>query len=366
MAKKMLTPGQKRKRLIKLVIAVAALLAIAMGVYQQGQTLKQHQSFYLHHETAQGNITDLYLDVEEYHGRKGRIKTRDVYFVRYDFLVGDQLFFGELQIEPEQYTELAGKKQLEVWYQAGRPDINTTEFKLASEIAEETLGHRALNVALIVVPIAVLLNYILALIFAREPKGYLPEGFYTENSWLDVEDGYLVVYNSDHLSSLSIHKKHIDDVQHLYQQGGSWQQILTSAHGKLKEIPFDDIIRVRSDHYSDVFTVEYGAEQSATLEFLNPTVKAHALAQLERHLPQRLILNTHNFSRFRSARNSLLMLGILALLLFFVSNLWLTALVGLGLLWTVKRTISRLIDPTVRSLWMDLKTNRQNTQSASQ
>ncbi|MCE2597079.1 DUF3592 domain-containing protein [Motilimonas cestriensis] len=365
MAKKMLTLGQKRKRLIKLFIAIAALVVIAVGIFLQGQALEQHRSFYQQHETAQGNITDLYLDVEEYRSRQGQIKTRDVYFVRYDFLVGDQLYFGELQIDPEQYTDLAGKTQLEVWYQADRPDINTTEFKLASEIAEESLGRRALHMALIVVPVAVVLNYLLALIFAREPRGYLPEGFYTENSWLDVEDGYLVVYNSDHLSALSIHKKHIDDVQHLYQQGGSWQQILAAAHGKLKEIPFEDITRVKSDHYSDVFYVEYDTDQSAVIEFLNPTVKAHALAQLADYLPQRLILNTHNFSRFRSARNSLIAAGVLMALLFIVSNLWLNLLVGFGLLWSLKRSISRLFDPTVRSLWMDLKARRHFSRPTS-
>ena len=363
MAKKLLTPGQKRKRLIKFMVAIFALAGIALGIYLQGYSLKQHQDFYRQHETAQGTITDLYQDLEEYQGRKGRTKTRDVYFVRYDFLVADQLYFGELKITPDKYAELADKTHLEVWYQADHPENNTTEFKLTADIASESLGHRALNVALIIVPIALVLNYLLALLFAREPKGYLPEGFYTENSWLDVEDGYLVMYGAENLSSLSIHKKHIRDVQYLYQHGGSWQQMLAAAHGKLKEVPFAEITCVKSDHHSDVFHVEYGVEKSLSAEFLNPTVKAHALAQLEGHLPARLILNTHNFSRFRSARNSLIALVIFVALLCVASSFWIMVLVGLGLLWSLKSTVSPLLDPTVRSLWMDLKAKRHSTRS---
>ncbi|MFO6425297.1 hypothetical protein [Motilimonas sp. KMU-193] len=359
MANRLLTQGQKRKRIIQMCCTLIAVVAILMGVSVHDSQFKQAQSLLLYHQTAQGTITDLYQDVEHYRGRNGKTKTRDVYFLRYDFTVAEQLYFGEIALTPEQYTEIAGQQHIEIWYQAAQPSVNMAPFKLNEQLTSQSTVRRALRLAMFIIPASVLLYYLLAFLFAREPKGYLPEGFYSDNSWLDVEDGFLVVLNEQCLSALSIHKKHLDEVQHLYQNQGSWEQILATAHGKLKEIPYADITCIRSDHSSDVITVEYGVEQVAKIEFLNPTVKAHALVRLQRYLPQRLILNTHHFSRFRSVRNSLIVIAVLSLLLAWVSELWLSVVIATILLIMIKHTISRWLDPTVRSLWIDLKSNRQ-------
>ncbi len=361
MAHKLLTQGQKRKRILRVCCSLIALLAIVIGVFLQDNQLQQVRSLYTHHQTAQGEITDLYQDVEQRRAHNGQVKTRDVYLLRYDFTVAEQLYFGEAELTPEQYMQFAGKRQIEIWYQAEQPNINAVPFKLEAQMAEQSVVRLALRLAMIIVPTAVLLYYLLALLFAREPKGYLPEGFYSDNSWLDVEDGYLVVFHEQYLSALSIHKKHIDEVQHLYQNKGTWEQILTAAHGKLKEIPYSDITRVKSDHFRDVITIEYGIEEVTRIEFLNATVKAHALTRLQRYLPQRLILNTHHFSRLRSARNSLLIVAVLSLLLVWVSELWLSLILATILLVIIRKTIGRWLDPTVRSSWVDLKSKRQVT-----
>lgn len=355
MAKKLLTQGQKRKRIIQMCCILISVLAIVVGVSIQDSQLKQAQSLYLYHQATQGSITDLYQDVEQYQGRNGKTKTRDVYYLRYDFSVANQVYFGEIALTAEQYTEFAGQQQLEIWYQATDPSINMAPFKINEQLTSQSTVRRALRLAMFIIPATVMLYYLLTLLFAREPKGYLPEGFYSENSWLDVEDGYLVVLNEQCLSALSIHKKHLDEVQHLYQNQGSWEQILAASHGKLKEIPYSDITCIKSDHSSDVIAIEYGVEQVARIEFLNPTVKAHALVRLQRYLPQRLILNTHHFSRLRSIRNSLIAIVVLSLLLAWVSELWLSVIIATILLVIIRHTISRWFDPTVRSLWVDLK-----------
>lgn len=57
---------------------------------------------------------------------------------------------------------------------------------------------------------------VLMLLFGREPKGVLPEGF-CENGWLDVDDKYLVYLTDSHLYSVSIDKKQVGTMQKLYQ-----------------------------------------------------------------------------------------------------------------------------------------------------
>ncbi len=44
-------------------------------------------------------------------------------------------------------------------------------------------------------------------LFVKVSQGSLPEGFYTQNSWLDVDDKYLVLIQADELFFLSLKEK---------------------------------------------------------------------------------------------------------------------------------------------------------------
>ncbi|MGY4532342.1 hypothetical protein ACVW0Y_001466 [Pseudomonas sp. TE3786] len=352
---KLRSPGQKRKLWIRVSMIVLAVLGLTAAYYIKGPEQVAAIQLVKQHNAAQATVSSLEQTEEEYRGRKGRKKTRTVYSLGYTYEVNGTSYVHEQSISYGAYNALEGHETLEVWYPDGKPD-NAKPQLIVESLANEDGVERALfDVAPWLLPTLLVLNIILTLLFGREPKGKLPEGFYTENSWLDVEDDRLIVLDGDHVLSLSFDKKHRNQVQEIYQRGGLngnfLEEILAKVETTRTLVDLNTVSKVTSDHYDDVIRLTYnnGAkDETLSLEFLSATVKAHALQRIARALPATLNMNVEKLTRLQAARVPLVVAVVSAgVAYYFLDHIWVVGLLGLLGLYALKVGAARLIDPTI-------------------
>ncbi|MBC9248703.1 hypothetical protein A9179_00295 [Pseudomonas alcaligenes] len=350
MAKTLRSPGQKRKLWIRSSMVVLALLGLTLAYFIKGPAQVAAIERTKHHVAAEATITSLDVKEEEYRGRKGRKKTREVYSVSYQYAVGGTQYQQEHSLSYGEYEDLSGKESLQVWFAEQKPEEAVPQIVVEHQ-AHESAVERVIDAAPYVIGLALLLNIVLTLLFGREPKGKLPEGFYTENSWLDIEDDRLVALDGHNLVSVSFDSKHTDNVQELYQSGAGLAAIVAQVACKQKVIDLNTVSKVTSDHFRDTIYLTFsvdGKESSESLEFLNATVKEHALKQIARALPASLRMSVEKLTRLQAARFSLIVALISAgALYYFLGNVLAVAGCVLVLLWSLKTAVQRLLDPTV-------------------
>jgi hypothetical protein len=349
------SPGQKRKLLIRVSMIVLAVVGLAAAYYIKGpeqvaaiQLVKQHNS-------AQATVASLEETEEEYRNLKGRKKTRTVYSLSYTYDVNGTRYEHDQSIGYGEYNALEGHETLEVWYAEGKPDSAKPQLIIENLAREDGLERALFDVAPKLIPALLVLNFILSLLFGREPKGKLPEGFYTENSWLDVEDDRLIVLDGSHVLSLSFDKKQRSKVQEIYQRGGLngnfLEEILAKVETKRTLVDLNTVSKVTSEHYDDVIRLTYndgGKDQTLSLEFLSATVKAHALQRIARALPATLNMNVEKLTRLQAARVALVVAVVsTGVAYYFLDHIWVVGLLGLLSLYALKVGVARLIDPTI-------------------
>lgn len=344
------SPGQKRKLWIHSSMVVLVLLGLTLAYFIKGPAQVAAIERTKHHVAAEATITSLDVTEEEYRGRKGRKKTREVYSVSYEYTVNGVQYQQQHSLSAGEYDDLSGKESLQVWFAEQKPEEATPQIVVEHQ-AHESAVERVFDAVPFVIGLALLLDIVLVLLFGREPKGKLPEGFYTANSWLDVEDDRLVVLDGQNLVSVSFDSKQTDTVQELYQSGAGLAAIVAQVPSKQKVIDLSTVSKVRSEHFRDTIHLTFsvdGKENSESLEFLSATVKEHALKQIARALPASLRMNVEKRTRLQAARPSLItMLLSAAALYYFLGNLLAVAGCGLVTLWALKIAVQRLLDPTV-------------------
>lgn len=350
MPKKLRSPGQKRKLWIRTAMILLAVITLSAVYFIKGPEQLKAIALVKQHSEAQAAILSLDHSEEEYRTAKGRRRTRDVYTLTYRFALNGTDYQETFPISGSEYRALNGQETLPVWFIEGQPE-NSEPGLVVENRANESPMENVFDAVPYVAPLFLVLNFILTLLFGREPKGYMPEGFFTDDSWLDIEDDRLVAIDGKELLSIRFDKKNRDDVQSLYQQGGSIDQVLATSKCKQLRIGIDSIVGITSDHFRDTIHVRYmadGKEQSESLEFLNPTVKEHALKRIARALPSTLDMSTTRLTRLQAARPALIFGLIVAAGLYFLSDHFLILAVGvLILLTTVKTLLQRLFNPTV-------------------
>lgn len=353
MAKKILSPGQKKRRWIiaimtVLTLGVSALIGcIPTAAEQEARQLEKN------HDTATATLTTMTDKVSEYTGRKGRKVTEHDYSADYDFALQGEQVSGHAELSAAEYEALNEGDQIEIWFPKEQPTLSMPKL-VADRLAVSTPIDRLRPYISWILPAAAALTMLMLFLFGREPKGVLPEGFYTENSWLDVEDKYLVYLTDSHLYSISIGKNEVGAIQKLYQNGAPIDKLLAEAGGKHIAIPLAAISEVESHFHKDTLNISYvleGKTDYESLEFLNPAVKRHAAEQIGKALPTNFNREDVQKGRIQSALPALVVSLVLGAAIYFVHSTLVDIIAILLLVWCLKVVLTRLLRPVALTRW---------------
>lgn len=346
------SPGQKRKgivRIVSLLIFVAATYAgsLVLAFFNTGAL-----SWIDNHTEVSASIIELNHYEEETRNLKGRKRTSDYYEVSYLFTVEQEEYENTVSIDYSDFSSVTAGEEITVWYDTSDPYISDTKANAQSDVNSNTTVGNMVGVAPYSAPLTLFIYWLLQIIFVRESKKSLPQGFYTEKSWLDIDDNYVVAIDNDDLVFFNIHEKQAGNVQDAYQNDAPLEELIAiSQSSNFKRIPLNEITALSSNHNSDVFVIEHG-EDSHSVEFLNQTVKAHALEAVKKCLPESLNYTKQEKSRIESVTPSVLFLLVLIVtavaLDIFVLNL---IIVFISLVYVLPRVFSRAIDPTITEHW---------------
>lgn len=350
------SPGQKRKQ----IVIIFTVILFAVSTFFAGQFLGSITDSSLawidDHTATNAVVTELIYEEEEYRNRKGKLRTRDIYYLSYSFQIDGDTLENQVEVNLSQYNQLEQGSNVEIWYDNQDYYTNDTQENIEDLLADNTIEGNMFNVAIYTAPASMFIFWVLSLIFVRESKKALPKGFYTETSWLDVDDKYMVSLDGNELVYFNIDKSKISDIQEAYQNGANLEELMgNSKSSKLKRIPLAEISELTSRHNSDVINIEHN-EENHSIEFLNQTVKAHALERITKHIPTSLAYTKKEKTRIQAAIPSLLWLLILITAVYFVENLVVNAVIGLYVIVSVlPKIIGRLLDPTVIQTWETLQ-----------
>ena len=359
------SPGQKRKGWVRIIsIALFALLTYG-GSLVLGSLNTATLAWTENHGEATAVVTAKNAETEEYRNLKGRKRTRTHHYVSYDFQVEGQTYSNTVTASSSDYENAQAGDKLVVWYAADDPSLSDTAANIRSERASNDTVGNMLGVVPYTGPAALFIYGILTLLFVRESKNAMPDGFYTETSWLDVDDNYLVALDGATLVTVKLEEKLASGVQDAYQQGASLTELVDLNKGKnVTRIPLTDVDKVTSDHNSDVISIRHG-DETHMVEFLTQALKAHALERLKPLLPDGLTYSEKHRTRLQAALPSMIMLAILVGVGYTVDMFLLQLLVGVAtLVWVIPRLFSRLLDPTRTQQWFRPESD-ENTEAAS-
>lgn len=193
---------------------------------------------------------------------------------------------------------------------------------------------------------------ILKFLFVRESKKILPEGFYTPTSWLDITHDSLVVIDKRDLVVTEIEESHVASVQNAFQNGASLDDLSQLSNTKKQmRLPFNEIHSLTSEHNTDYIVLEQG-EDSHTINFMTPLVKAHALGSIQQQLPKTLSYDKHKKTRLQAMLPWLIFTSILGAIGFFVDNFTVRLLLAAFSLFIIMPNILKaLFDPPIVESW---------------
>lgn len=355
MSTKFQSPGQIRKRKIKLGCIALALISITLAYFLPGPSQLEAIVLQEKHESAPITITNVDEVEEESRSRRGRKKVSTVIYIDYQYQAEGKTYNNQKKFSANDFLSFQDISEPQVWFHRGK----AAKAKLAGQVksdARKTPIQRVFSVGMIVLPVLYVSNIILSFFFGREPKGYLPEGFYSDNSWLDIEDNYLITLEDHNISIVSFDKKSASTIQSRYQNDASLDEIVRDVSIKRSIIPIENITSIESEHFRDTIFVEYklnGEEESKRLEFLSATMKAHALEKISMKLSSDLVRNDKQFSRLSATKWRLTFAILFAILAFYYADMTIVLVFSvLASLYFVKSSLARLIDPTLRSQWV--------------
>lgn len=346
------TSGQKRKGAVR-VIAIVVFLVLTFGAATLlGKIQTVTLAWVKNHASISATVTELSSETEEYRTLKGRKREREVYYVTYAFELDSEEYGNTTTITEEQYSSLSEGAAIEVWYASDDPYTNETKDNMEAEIASDnTFGH-AFGVLPFTAPATYFIYLILTLLFVRESKKAMPKGFYTSNSWLDVDDHYVVAIVGEDLMYFSFDKSRTREVQTAYQKNTPLKELIQlSKTTEVTRFPLSEITLLESNHNSDTFTVEH-KQTSHTIEFLNQTVKAHALNAVKKHLPSSLNYQKLERTRLQATLPALIFLSVLIAAAYFIGSFLISLIIGfISLVWVVPGIYRGVRDPKVTEYW---------------
>jgi len=341
------TQGQKRQTWVTAFVVTAFLITSALGIFGYQRLMGNAYSWVGNHGEVQGTIIDLKAEEEEYRNRKGRKRTRTNYFARYQFEFKGEEISGSFKTSSGRYDQLGIGDYISIWHDLDDPYVSAPQEKVENGKASSPT-----SAMIFVLPFtfgfAWFLNAFLGFLFVRESNSRLNEGFYTDNSWLDIEDKKLVLLDIERVSVSTLKDKQVKQVTTAYQNNASHKELISLLNSDQQEsVELAGITNITSRHDEDTIRIET-EEKSISLDFLNNGTKAHALERLQKVLPQSLQHTETKRTRLRSAAPRLVFLGVLFAAGFVLNDglIWFMA-AAVALLFIVPTAIRRLIDPTV-------------------
>ena len=287
------TQGQKRKRIVRIIALAFFLITTGFGVILTQNIVIDAFSSVDNTEQAQATVTNLNNDIEQYSG-----------------------------FQNKRQMDKTSEKQ----------DSAVT---ITSVVAVNSV-------------IALSINFLLGIIFVRESRSKLNEGFYSEDSWLDVTDNKLVLLNDNCIAIADLKNRQIKSVTKAYQHGASHKELISLIKAdQIKTMVLANITALHSRHDEDLILLA-DREKELNLSFLNMGTKAHALQRLEARLPDTLVKTKIKRSRLRAASPRLAMLILLVAfgVNFDHAGAW-CAIGFLSVLFILPNLIVRLISPSV-------------------
>lgn len=232
-----------------------------------------------------------------------------------------------------------------LWGFIGQSDISyrVTSMKLFDNL---------LNILLFSLFVSVLIYFLLRVICLNISRASLPEGFYTQNSWLDIDDKSLVAIQANELVFFKFDRKIAKRLQIEYQHNATVDELIELAGAKnIQRIPFDEITELVSDHNSDIFYVKQNGMRHRVM-FINQTVKAHALELVQLLLPENLKYQRNERTRFKASLPYIIVFIGLALSAMTIELMTIRYLVSLfALLVVMPRLCSNYLDPKITEVW---------------
>lgn len=355
------SPGQRRRRNIKLffVFCVLAITAAAWFVPGPGQLVARAAVRDPGTVAIAATVQGLEQREEQYRNFKGRRRTRTNYYATLTYELNGDTVTKTREIDSEQFHRFTEGDTVELWGIGPNHDLIRLKEDVLADANMSPMA-RSMSAAFTSGIACFVLAFITLPIFGREPNGYLPEGFYNDSNWLDVEDGQLIAIHDNQLLRFKFNDSQVGKVQSLYQANQPLEDIiaLKGKGNKLVAVPLQRIIGVSSDHYEDTYTIRYETrdeksgeeeEKSLTLEFLNPTVKAHAMEALAARLAEYREMSKEvvHLTRLQSTLPGLVCLLLGGLGVWYFDNIILLLLCALFALMGAKSFVARLWSPTV-------------------
>ena len=354
--------AQQRKTKLRLTIIILTMVALCAVAWLKGLSSEKAARLIASHQVAQATV----LSLQHNQIKAGKTDEQDyknIYSLQYQFTVNGESYQKTLLLSAYDYESLQGIEQIEIWYSPGNPEHNSIEKDLKTKARSSSFTWRLISAALFVIPAMLFLFKFVAFFYIREPKGTLPTGFYTDNSWLDIVDNCLAEIDNNTLRVAKFDKKKVDKVQALYQSNTAFSEIVSAVKAEETLIPLTKVTLLESKHYKDEISLEWldgETEHDIRVQFLSVAAKEHALARISNLLPGALAHRITPKTRVQSALAGAIgviigTLVIAAAILYQFSgknlDIVLFALGCLIIYFALPSMIARLIDPTVVTSW---------------
>lgn len=354
--------AQQRKVKLRLVIAALTIIALIAVAWLKGLSAEKAARLIASHQVAQATVVSL----QHNQIKAGKTDERDyknVYSLQYQFTVSGETINNTMLLSAYDFESFQGVEQLEVWYDPSNPHHNSIEKLIKAKARVSSFTWRLISAALFIIPAMLFLFKFIAFFYLREPKGVLPIGFYTDNSWLDIEDNCLAQIDGASLRVASFDKKKADKVQMLYQSDTAFSDIAAAVKANETVVPLANVSLLESKHYKDELSLEWqdGEEQhDIRVQFISVAAKEHALARISALLPSGLNHQVVPKTRVQSAAAGAVgvIIGALVVATAFLYefsgknlDIVLFAFGGLILYFALPSMIARLLDPTVVKSW---------------
>lgn len=346
------SPGQKRKTRAQIIVVVF-FLAVAFIVASATEFFAQSNLKWVDGAAStNATVTSISEETEEYRNRKGRKRYRERVWLEYKF-EAEGVTVSE-RVDVSNVLEIPSMdKNMVVLYQPGNPQKHKLEYQVNSTLNEKGLLSYVISTLPFSGGAAYVLYIVLNLLWVKESKKTLPEGFYNETSWLDVDDKYVVAVDNGNLICFDIHKKRVRDVQEAFQSDESVDKLIQlSKHSSMISVPLTEVTKVSTDHNSDVIYITHDETEHA-LEFLNVKVKTHALKRIIFSIPGAKEYNKRERTRVEATRLSFFGLVIVLAGAWFIDHFITYIIAGFILvIWLIPSFCTQLFDPSTTRSWV--------------
>jgi len=359
------SPGQKRKRIVRSVTFIVFIIMTYGASLVLGNINTQSIAWVNDHKEISATVTKLKEIEEEYRNLKGRKRYSTHYYLSYKFTVDNENYTNVVEVNNAVYSNSKKGNKVTVWYDNNDSSTSDLKINAQSDASSNNSVENMIGVAPYTIPVSLVLYWLLALVFVRESKKSLPTGFYTETSWLDIDDNYVVVLDGAEIVYFNIDKKQSAEIQSAYQKNVTLEELMIlSKSSTFHRIPLKEITELSSDHNTDIIAITHD-DTSHSIEFLNQTVKAHALERIKKLLPNSLDYSNKRKTRIQSIIPSTILLLTIITLFYFINIVLLSIFAGfICLVKIVPRMIVRFIDPAIVDTWIQPETKTKNSNEA--